>query len=69
MTRPHTPAPLSELKEYIESVDLEFAKHFTYASGKEYEIWGTALNRIREIQSRLGVYEESLRTAAQEPRP
>jgi len=33
---------------YLESVEAEFQKHFLYAEGKEYEIWGTALNRTRE---------------------
>jgi len=34
--------------KYLESVESEFEKHFRYAEGKEYEIWGTALNRVRE---------------------
>jgi len=32
----------------LEEPDKEFAKHALYAEGKEYELWQTALNRIRE---------------------
>jgi len=39
---------MQDALEYLESVEAEFQKHFLYAEGKEYEIWGTALNRTRE---------------------
>jgi len=36
------------LISYLESVESEFARHFTYTDGKEHAIWGTALNRVVE---------------------
>lgn len=55
-TRTHSSQPVAdtiprnarEAMTYLESVESEFEKHFRYAEGKEYEIWGTALNRVRE---------------------
>lgn len=39
---------IKECLTILEEPQREFQKHFTYTDGKEYELWGTALNRITE---------------------